>query len=87
MRGTPEWQYCDCASAEDIGESCGCGEPHLKANERVIHWRDGHWRIDCSFNYALMEADEMRQQLVKVAMNKIFQRRRNPIQDFIRDEE
>jgi hypothetical protein len=89
MSETPEWVECRCDSA-DLAEikNCGCGQAHLSfLGDKLIHWREQHWRWQCAFTAALEENDEMRKRLVKMAVDKIFQRRNNLLQDFVKLEE
>ena len=47
--------WCDCNWLDDFpGGSipCGCGKPECVCRlfrDPVIHWRGGHWRLDCAF--------------------------------------
>lgn len=77
MSSEPEWQYCDCESKE----ACACGRSHPAASSALIHWRESHWQLECAFGVLLEENDDMRQRIAKMAMDKIFQRRRNVFQE------
>ena len=84
MSGNAEWQYCQCSSEQaDEMKQCGCGKEHSDA-ARPIHWRELHWRWECAFQILLEENDEMRRRIVKMAVDKVFQRRRNLLEDFSR---
>ncbi|MBI4851863.1 MAG: hypothetical protein HY819_08715 [Acidobacteria bacterium] len=84
---SPEWQYCDC-DIEELEELCGCGKDHRWSNsQKPIHWREQHWIWECAFNVLVEENDDMRRRLVKFAVDKIFQRRRNILQDFTQEDE
>ena len=52
-----EWETCDCSrDFERFGEiePCGCGERHCRLyRDRVIHWLDKHWRLECAFDHAI----------------------------------
>lgn len=84
---SPEWKYCDC-DIEELEELCSCGKDHLWSNsQKPIHWREQHWIWECAFNVLVEENDDMRRRLVKFAVDKIFQRRRNILQDFTQEDE
>ncbi len=52
-----EWETCDCSKDfERFGEieMCGCGEKHCRFyRDKVIHWFDKHWRLECAFGHAI----------------------------------
>ena len=78
-----EWQYCNCDDNEQEELVCGCGQPHLfLTQQRAIHWRENHWSWECAFNLLLEENDDMRKRLVKMAVDKIFKKRRNLLKDY-----
>lgn len=79
-----EWKYCDCDDEEE--KHCGCEKEHPD-NKFPIHWREEHWRWECAFQVLLEENDEMRRRLVKMAVDKIFQRRKDRLQDFREDDQ
>ncbi len=84
-----EWQYCNCDAQELEQEklTCGCGKDHLWSNlQKLIHWREQHWAWECAFAILLEENDDMRRRLVKFAVDKIFQRRRNILQDYTKED-
>jgi hypothetical protein len=79
----PEWQYCDCDKATQEEIICGCGKNHLwNSQEKVIHWRENHWAWACAFAIVVEENDDMRRRLVKLSIDRIFQRRRNLLSDY-----
>lgn len=85
-----EWQYCDCVveELEEEKKICGCGKDHLWSNpQKPIHWREQHWSWECAFVFLIEENDDMRRRLVKFAVDKIFQRRRNILQDYTKTED
>lgn len=78
-----EWQYCDCDIEKQKELICGCGNSHLwEEQQKVIHWRENHWAWPCAFAIVIEENDDMRQRLVKLSIDKIFQRRRNLLSDY-----
>lgn len=84
-----EWQYCDC-DAQELEEKkiCGCEKDHLwSTSQKLIHWREQHWNWECAFAILAEENDDMRRRLVKFAVDKIFQRRRNILQDYTKTED
>jgi len=52
-----EWETCDCSETlNDVFNTklCGCGENHCRIyRDRVIHWLDNHWRLECAFDHAI----------------------------------
>lgn len=52
-----QWEWCDCEDMlQDI--PCGCGEDNARLyRDSVIHWRGGHWRVECAFAEAMKSTD------------------------------
>ncbi len=52
-----EWETCDCSrDFKRFGEIeiCGCGERHFPLyRDKVIHWLDKHWCLECAFDHAI----------------------------------
>jgi hypothetical protein len=53
----PIAEYCRCDWMKEVEalQDCGCGrdDHHVRLyRDVVVHWKGGHWRIECAFEDA-----------------------------------
>jgi hypothetical protein len=62
------WEWCECdwgpGSGTDCDQPCGCGTGHAARlyRDSVVHWRGGHWRVECAFAVAATDIKTLQQQ-------------------------